>query len=58
MGGTLQNFVHPIITHTMPLALLQGKGVMTTYWLNNKEGFNRPLPTADMAASLSQHEFK
>jgi hypothetical protein len=36
----------------------QGKGIMTTYWLNNMDGFNRPLPSADMAASESQHEFK
>ncbi len=31
---------------------------MTTYWLTGKDGFNRPLPTEDMAATASQHEFK
>ncbi len=31
---------------------------MTTYWLKTMDGFNRPLPTADMAVSESQHEFK
>ena len=31
---------------------------MTTYWLKGQEGFNRPLPTDDMAVSASQHEFK
>ena len=37
---------------------LQGKGTMTTYWLKGKQGFNRPLPTEEMAVSESQHEFK
>lgn len=37
---------------------VKGKGVMTTYWLDGKEGFNKPLPTTEMMASLSQHEFK
>lgn len=40
------------------LPLHQGKGIMTTYWLKGKEGFNRPLPTEEMAVSASQHEFK
>jgi len=31
---------------------------MTTYWLKGKDGFNRPLPTEDMAVSASKHEFK
>ena len=31
---------------------------MTTYWLDGKEGFNKPLPTEEMMASVSQHEFK
>ncbi|KAL3862163.1 hypothetical protein ACJMK2_008151, partial [Sinanodonta woodiana] len=37
---------------------VKGKGTMTTYWLNGKDGFNKKLPAADMAVSLSQHEFK
>ena len=36
----------------------QGKGIMTTYWLEGQDGFTRPLPTKDMAVSESQHEFK
>ena len=31
---------------------------MTTYWLTGKDGFNRELPSEDMAVSASQHEFK
>lgn len=37
---------------------VQGKGSMTTYWLVGKQGYNKPLPTEDMMASASQHEFK
>lgn len=37
---------------------VQGKGIMTTYWLKNQDGFSRPLPSEDMAVSESQHEFK
>ncbi|ESO90460.1 hypothetical protein LOTGIDRAFT_123262 [Lottia gigantea] len=37
---------------------VKGKGTMTTYWLDGKEGYDKPLPTKDMAISLSQHEFK
>ncbi|XP_069117927.1 uncharacterized protein [Argopecten irradians] len=36
----------------------KGKGKMTTYWLNGKDGFNKKLPGRELAASLSQHEFK
>ena len=31
---------------------------MTTYFLRNKDGWTKPLPTPDMAASLEDHEFK
>lgn len=37
---------------------VKGKGTMTTYWLTGKDGFDRQLPTADLAASASQHDFK
>ena len=37
---------------------LQGKGAMTTYFLRNKDGWTKALPTPDMAASLEEHEFK
>ncbi|EDQ86612.1 uncharacterized protein MONBRDRAFT_27986 [Monosiga brevicollis MX1] len=37
---------------------VKGRGQMCTYWLNGKQGFNRPLPSADMRVSASQHEFK
>ena len=37
---------------------VKGRGNMTTAWLNGKDGFTKPLPTAEMATSLSQHEFK
>ncbi|KAK3576183.1 hypothetical protein CHS0354_001202 [Potamilus streckersoni] len=37
---------------------VKGKGTMTTYWLNGKDGFTKKLPPAEMAVSLSQHEFK
>lgn len=37
---------------------VKGKGVMTTWWLDGKDGFDKKLPGKDMAASLSQHEFK
>jgi class 3 adenylate cyclase len=37
---------------------VKGKGQMKTYWLNGQDGFTKPLPTASMAVSLSQHEFK
>ena len=36
----------------------QGKGTMTTYWLTGKDGFDRPLPAPELAASASQHDFK
>lgn len=31
---------------------------MKTYWLNGKDGYDKPLPGRDIAVSLSQHEFK
>lgn len=37
---------------------VKGKGSMTTYWLTGKDGFERPLPSVDLALSASQHEFK
>ncbi|EGD73334.1 RGC/RGC protein kinase [Salpingoeca rosetta] len=37
---------------------VKGRGIMTTYWLNGKDGFDMPLPTEEMRASESQHEFK
>lgn len=37
---------------------VKGKGAMNTYFLRNKDGFTRALPTPDMAASLEDHEFK
>ncbi|XP_052083610.1 uncharacterized protein LOC127720912 [Mytilus californianus] len=37
---------------------VKGKGVMTTWWIDGKDGFDKELPGKDMAASLSQHEFK
>lgn len=43
------------LTHSI---YVQGKGIMTTYWLKNMDGFNRALPSDDMAVSESQHEFK
>ena len=47
--------------HSLPCVCVcppQGKGIMTTYWLKGQDGFNRPLPTEEMAVSASQHEFK
>ena len=40
------------------ILLLQGKGTITTYFLNGKDGFTKPLPDLKEAASLSEHEFK
>lgn len=37
---------------------VKGKGIMKTYWLNGKDGYDKPLPGRDIAVSLSQHEFK
>lgn len=37
---------------------VKGKGIMKTYWLIGKDGFDMPLPTQAMAVSMSQHEFK
>lgn len=37
---------------------VKGRGTMSTFWLNNKDGFDMPLPTDAMRVSLSQHEFK
>lgn len=37
---------------------VKGKGVMTTWWIDGKDGFDKELPGKDMAVSLSQHEFK
>nr|XP_022343862.1 uncharacterized protein LOC111136960 isoform X1 [Crassostrea virginica]XP_022343863.1 uncharacterized protein LOC111136960 isoform X1 [Crassostrea virginica]XP_022343864.1 uncharacterized protein LOC111136960 isoform X1 [Crassostrea virginica] len=37
---------------------VKGKGIMKTYWLNGKDGYDKPLPGRDLAVSLSQHEFK
>ena len=36
----------------------KGKGLMTTYWLNGKHGFELPLPDLTKAASIEDHEFK
>ena len=33
---------------------VKGRGIMKTYWLTGKDGFNLPLPTLDMAVSESQ----
>jgi len=40
-----------------PVAM-KGKGTITTYFLNGKDGFTKPLPDLKEAASLSDHEFK
>lgn len=37
---------------------VKGRGIMTTYWLKGKKGFDLELPSEDKAASLSEHEFK
>ena len=37
---------------------VKGRGNMVTAWLNGRDGFDKPLPTAEMMASISQHEFK
>ena len=37
---------------------VKGRGTMTTYWLNGKDGVTYNLPTEDMALSASQHHFK
>ena len=31
---------------------------MTTYWLEGKDGFDKPLPGRELAVSASKHEFK
>ena len=38
--------------------VLQGKGVMTTYWVNGKTGMDLLLPDLSKAASIEAHEFK
>ena len=43
---------------SLVILLLQGKGTITTYFLNGKDGFTKPLPDLKEAASLSDHEFK
>lgn len=37
---------------------VKGRGIMRTYWLKGKHGFDMPLPTEDMAVSEAEHEFK
>ena len=37
---------------------VKGRGTMTTYWLTGKDGADYNLPTEDMAATQSQHDFK
>eukprot|EP01137_Pigoraptor_chileana_P018469 Opistho-2@77987 len=37
---------------------VKGKGSMRTYWLTGKAGFTKPLPSIELAASMSQHHFK
>ena len=37
---------------------VKGRGLMTTYWLWGKNGFERQLPDQSLAISLSQHKFK
>lgn len=36
---------------------VKGRGVMKTYWLTGKDGFNMPLPSQEMAVSESQVRF-
>ena len=37
---------------------MKGKGTMNTYFLYGKEGFTKPLPDLNWAASMHEHEFK
>ena len=37
---------------------VKGRGLMTTYWLWGKDGFNKPMPDQSQALSLSKHKFK
>ena len=40
------------------MSSLQGKGTITTHFLNGKDGFTKPLPDLCEAAPLTEHEFK
>ena len=40
------------------LSSLQGKGTITTHFLNGKDGFTKSLPDLCEAAPLTEHEFK
>ena len=37
---------------------MKGKGEINTYFLMEKEGFNKQLPDLNLAAPLEEHEFK
>ncbi|XP_065672466.1 atrial natriuretic peptide receptor 2 isoform X2 [Hydra vulgaris] len=37
---------------------MKGKGVIETYFLTGKQGFNKELPDLSLAASLESHHFK
>ena len=37
---------------------MKGKGVINTYFLSGKDGFEKSLPDLTCAVGLDQHEFK
>ena len=37
---------------------VKGKGLMTTYWLTGKQGFDLPLLSLSLAAPMEDHYFK
>lgn len=37
---------------------VKGKGLMTTYWVLGKKGFDKPMPDLSKAAKPEEHDFK
>lgn len=48
-------FVCVCVIHTVIVFRVQGKGLVKTYWLHGKKGFNKPLPLQTWSVVIVEH---